>query len=101
MLQTYADEVRVYRRKPAFWLSCAIALILSLVLVRRVGGTEWMILLPLLFSWALVYDTACKHYCRRILDLKRLTRLDMTTEATKAEPRRAAEPSSAGAPEGR
>jgi len=70
-IAVYKTELKIYRRKPAFWISLSVVLVGTLVLVRRIGVYDQLIMLPVIFFLALAHDAITSHFVRRIIEIRR------------------------------
>lgn len=70
-IAVYIAERKIYRRKPVFWISLSVMLVGTLVLVRRLGVGDQLIMLPIIFCVALAHDTITSHFVRRIIEARK------------------------------
>ena len=70
-IAVFKAERKIYRRKPAFWISLSVMLVGTLVLVRRLGVYDQLIMLPIIFCAALAHDTITSHFVRRIIETRK------------------------------
>jgi len=65
---TYKKELQTYRKKPTFWVSMLVVLVLSLIMIYRLDMTGRIILLPIIFGLACIHDTITSHFTKRLLE---------------------------------
>ena len=67
-IRTFSKELRLYRRRPSYWLGLITALICFLVLTFRLDTVDRLIMLPIIFGLAFVHDTITSHFTRRLIE---------------------------------
>ncbi len=67
----YKKELHVYRKKPTFWISMLVVLILSLIIIYRLNTVEKILCLPIIFGLALIHDTITSHFTKRLVEMKK------------------------------
>lgn len=69
--ETYQEELRVYRKKPSFWIGLLATLICSMVLMSKLDTIERLIILPIVLGLASVHDTVTSHFTKRLIEEKK------------------------------
>ena len=65
---TYQKEILAYRKKPKFWVSMVVVLVLSLIIIYRLDMIGRIILLPIIFGLACIHDTITFHFTNRLIE---------------------------------
>jgi hypothetical protein len=61
-------ELKIYRKKPTFWISMITVLTCSLYLISRLDTLERLVMLPVVFGLGLVHDTITSHFVKRLAE---------------------------------
>lgn len=67
-IDTWQQEVRVYRKQPSFIIGMVMAALSALTLMALTEGIfSRLVILVGVFGVAFVYDTVTRHFCARLL----------------------------------
>jgi len=69
--ETYKKELRIYRKKPSFWIGLLAALICSMVLMFKLDTIDRLFIFPIVFGLASVHDTVTSHFTKRLIEEKK------------------------------
>lgn len=67
---TYKRELHAYRKKPTFWCSMLVVLVLSLFMIYRLDLTGRLLVLPIVFGLACIHDTITSHFTKRLVEME-------------------------------
>lgn len=70
-IKTFTTELRVYRRKPVFFICLPVMLVCSLLLISWVGTAEKLLIAAMICCMALVHDTITSHFTRRLIEARK------------------------------
>lgn len=70
VIQTFSQEVSIYRKKPAFWIGLIVVLACALFLIFRLDTVGRLVFLPLIFGLCAAHDTITSHFTKRLIEAR-------------------------------